>query len=399
MSFATGSDAGRQHVFIIGSKGIPASYGGFETFVENLTRNKKSKRISYHVACMASEPYCREYNGARCFGVTVLPIGAAKAVFYDLKALSMSIRYCRNHPEIERPVFYILACRIGPFIRWYKRKIRKLDGVLYLNPDGHEWKRKKWNFLIRCYWKISEKGMVKNADLVICDSRCIEQYIQDSYRKYQPDTTYISYGAELGLGASAEADHRYAAWLEQNHLKAGEYYLIVGRFVPENNFNTIIREFMESKTARSLAVITTEDEKFRKELEKELGFKNDSRIRFTGTVYDSELLKRIRSGAYAYLHGHEVGGTNPSLLEALGCTDVNLLLHVGFNREVAGNAAFYWNKQKGNLCALIERTEKLTRDEISRAGEKAKKRIWDYYQWDKIVLEYENIFEKAGEDR
>lgn len=384
----------KKHVFIVGSKGIPASYGGFETFVENLTRNRKSENISYHVACMSSETGCYEYNGARCFKVKVPQIGSAKAIYYDIKALAMCIAYCRDHSDIKRPEFYVLACRIGPFIGRFKREIRKIGGVLYVNPDGHEWKRKKWNFLIRKYWKFSERLMIKKADLVICDSLCIEKYIRDEYRKYHPKTVYLSYGSELCQEKSAENEQKYAAWLKEKQLQAGEYYLIVGRFVPENNFYTIIREFMKLETKRSLAVITTSNEQFMKKLRKELRFATDDRIKFTGTVYDQKLLKQIRAGACAYIHGHEVGGTNPSLLEALAYTNVNLLLDVKFNREVAQDSAFYWHKDVGNLASVIDHADKLTQEEIRRSGERARKRISDIYNWDGIISAYEDIFEK-----
>ena len=106
---------------------------------------------------------------------------------------------------------------------------------------------------------------------------------------------------------------------------------------------------------------------------------------------------KIRENAYGYFHGHEVGGTNPSLLEALGCTDLNLLLEVGFNREVAEDAALYWTKEAGNLAQLIEQADKLDADTIAAMGEKAKKRIADAYSWQFIADEYEKLFCKEGE--
>ena len=111
-----------------------------------------------------------------------------------------------------------------------------------------------------------------------------------------------------------------------------------------------------------------------------------------GTVYDQALLKKIRENAYANFHGHEVGGTNPSLLEALGSTDLNLLLDVGFNREVAEDAAIYWTKENGNLSALIERADGMAPGEIPEYGKRAKSRVKEHYSWDKIVGDYENLF-------
>ena len=158
-----------KHVFVIGSKGIPAQYGGFETFVEKLTEGQQCAEIKYHVACLADNNNEFEHNGAHCFNVKVPNIGPAKAVYYDMKAFEYCNRYIKRK-QIDDAVVYVLACRIGPFINYYKKQLIKLGGTLYINPDGHEWKRAKWNWLIRKYWKLSEKLMVKHADLLICDS-------------------------------------------------------------------------------------------------------------------------------------------------------------------------------------------------------------------------------------
>ena len=326
---------GIRHVYIVGCKGIPARYGGFETFVEKLTENRASDRIRYHVACavdeMPEEPEY-EHNGAHCFCVKWRPLGAARAVFYDLEALGWAISHAERN-GFEHPVFYVLACRIGPFVGRFARKIREIGGSLLVNPDGHEWMRAKWSAPVRRYWKLSEAGMVKRADLLVCDSRTIERYIHDEYARFSPETAYIAYGADTAPSKLDDDDPAFAGWFEENGLEPNGYYLAVGRFVPENNYETMIREFMASDTDRAFALVTGVDEGFLDELEKRTGFRSDPRIRFVGTVYDQELLKKIRENAFAYLHGHEVGGTNPSLLEALASTRLSLLLDVGFNRE------------------------------------------------------------------
>ena len=382
----------RQQVFIIGSKGIPAQYGGFETFVEKLTEYRVSDKIRYHVSCIAKDDKRYKYNEAKCFNVNVPDIGSARAVYYDIAALKRCIDYCKARPAIEHPVFYVLACRIGPFARCFRRRIKKLGGVLYVNPDGHEWMRAKWNAVIRKYWKFSERLMVKHADLLICDSVNIEKYIREEYVKYNPQTVFIAYGSDTKPGLLADDDEQYISWLEKNDLKAGEYYLIVGRFVPENSFETMIREFMESNSRRSLAIITTVNDRLLEELEEKLHFSKDGRIKFTGTVYDQSLLKRIRESACGYLHGHTVGGTNPSLLEALGSTKLNLLVDVGFNREVAEDSALYWDKQEGSLAKLINKVDTMSTDEIEKIGEKARKRMAESYSWEKIIGQYEKLF-------
>ena len=383
-----------KHVFIIGSKGIPANYGGFETFVEKLTEQQKSKEIKYHVSCLSDNNDEFEHNGARCFNVKVPNIGAAKAVYYDVTAFKECIKYIKEN-RIENPIVYILACRIGPFVGYYKKQLKKLGGTLFVNPDGHEWKRAKWNAAIRSYWKISEKLMVKHADLLVCDSMNIEKYIKEDYKQYNPKTTFIAYGADIEKSKLSDDDETLLNWYKEKGVKAKEYYLVVGRFVPENNYETMITEFMKSNTKKDFVIITNvESNKFYEELKRKTEFDKDKRIKFVGTVYDQELLKKIRENAYGYLHGHEVGGTNPSLLESLATTDLNILLDVGFNKEVGSNGAIYWSKNIGKLAEVIEDSEKKDLEEIKSIGRIAKKQINDNYKWSLIIKKYQTLFVK-----
>lgn len=389
----------KKHIFIIGCKGIPSKYGGFETFVEKLTEYREDKNIQYHVACMDRQNGEHLHNHARCFEVRVPQIGPAKAVYYDLAAMKQALCYIRKH-KLEDTVIYILACRIGPFMWYLKRKCRALCCKVYVNPDGHEWMRAKWNAAIKKYWKYSEKLMVKHADLLICDSVNIEKYIKEQYAKYRPSTTFLSYGADVKEEADdvpckrkeTAVSDKCNQWYDKFGLTAGEYYLIVGRFVPENNYAAVIKEFLKADTEKQLVLITNyEKNKYYEQLKEETNFEIDGRIRFVGTVYDAELLYEIRKNAFAYIHGHEVGGTNPSLLEALAATDVNLLLDVSFNREVGAKAALYWTKEAGNLSALIARVEKIG-EERRLLGKQAKERIRKEYSWEKSVRKYEILF-------
>lgn len=381
-----------QHIYIIGSKGIPGTYGGYETFVDKLTQyHQDNSNIKYHVACKSSEYGEFEYHNARCFKVKVPNIGAAQAIYYDIVALNQCCDHIRRNHH-ESPIVYILACRIGPFARHFQKLIHRLGGKLYLNPDGHEWKRAKWSVLVRKYWKISEQMMVKYADMLICDSKNIEKYIQHDYAQYKPKTTFIAYGSEIEASTMTYENEKYVGWMKERGLSRKEYYLVVGRFVPENNYETMIREFMQSKTKLDFALITNVSGKFLNELKVKTRFDKDPRIKFVGTVYDQELLKKIRENAYGYIHGHEVGGTNPSLLEALGSTDLNLLLDVEFNREVAEDTAIYWNKKKGDLAKLIDKGDLMTSQEIEEFGKKAKTRISDTYSWKYITDCYEKVF-------
>lgn len=391
------NDSSVQHVFIVGSKGIPGNYGGYETFVDKLTEyHQNNPNLKYHVACKAKDTKTFEYHNADCFDVKVPSIGPAQAIYYDVAALNQCVRYIKRH-NIQHPIVYILACRIGPFAAHFQRVIHKLGGKLYINPDGHEWMRAKWSAPVRKYWKISEQLMTKHCDLLICDSKNIEDYIHDEYGKYNPKTTFISYGAETRKSKLADDDPKLIAWYKEKGLSPKSYYLVVGRFVPENNYETMIREFMKSHSKRDFALIANGSDKFLEELKEKTHFDQDSRIKFVGTVYDKELLMKIRENAYGYFHGHEVGGTNPSLLEALGSTDLNLLLDVGFNREVAEDSALYWTKQSGNLASLIDWADGMNADEISELGKKASLRIVEAYSWQHIADEYESRFSLMSE--
>lgn len=379
-----------QHVFIIGSKGIPSNYGGFETFVDQLVTRKISKDITYHVACLGYENSEFYYEGARCFNVKVPSLGAATAVIYDLLALNQCLKYIKQNKFLS-PVIYILACRIGPFLWLYKKRFKKYGVNLYVNPDGHEWKRSKWNIWIKRYWKLSERLMVKQAALLICDSRNIEDYILKDYQRYNPQTMFIPYGADLI--SSDVGEEELNAWFDKFKIQPNNYYLVVGRFVPENNIQLIIEEFMATETTKDLVLITNvEENKFYNELLTQTNFKKDERVKFVGTVYQQPLLKRIRELAYAYLHGHEVGGTNPSLLEALATTPINLLLDVCFNQEVGQDGARYFTKETGNLAHEISIIEKMSPSEIQNLANNAKRRIETEYTWNQIIPTYEKLF-------
>lgn len=400
MIFVKGSNfLNKREIFIIGAKGIPAKYGGFESFVDQLTARNQDEDLHYNVACRRdlsdNKSDYFEYNGATCFNVDVPNVGPARAILYDIKSFDQAIAEIKKR-HINKPIVYVLACRIGPFINHLKRKLKPYNGLLFINPDGHEWLRAKWSLPVRKYWKYSEKLMVKYSDLLICDSQSIEDYINRDYQMYNPRTTYISYGSDLVKADISESDYKVRKWYETHYVRKNEYYLIVGRFVPENNYETMIKEFMMSGTEKDLVIITNvEKNSFYEKLLEETHFSEDKRIKFVGTVYDKELLKYIRENAFAYIHGHEVGGTNPSLLEALGSTKINLLLDVGFNKEVGRNGAIYWNKNHGSLSQIINSVEDYSSEQIESLNDKSNMRIKNHFDWNDIVFKYENLFKKS----
>lgn len=380
------------HVFIVGSKGIPAQYGGFETFVENLTAGKRSADIMYHVSCMNDDEKHFTHNGADCFNVRVPAPGAPGRILHVSLVLNQVEAWCRKHPA-ETVIVYILGCRIGPLLIPHAGRLHRLGAKIYCNPDGLEWKRDKWNAAAKKFLRYCESCLVRYSDLAICDSRNIEKYILETYGSKVKDTTFIAYGADVKK--SECSDHKLQTWYEKHNVTRGNYYLIIGRFVPENNYATMIREFMASTTKRDLVIISNvEKNKFYEQLAAETGFESDPRIKFVGTEYDTELVKKIREEACGYLHGHEVGGTNPSLLEALAATRVNLLLDVGFNKEVGEDAALYWSKEPGNLARLIERADALSEMEVDILDRTSTRRVEEMYSWEKICNEYESVFIK-----
>ena len=407
--------ASAKRVFIIGAKCI-GQYGGYETFLDRLTEvHASDSSIQYYIVTKANgdgamdesklsgvssiknddkghvRSFC--YHNANVVKLDVPQIGAAQAIAYDVKAFRWCLKYIDFH-HIENPIIYVLACRIGPFFGGLVNKAHRLGAKIYVNPDGHEWKRAKWSGPVRKYWKESERLMVKHADLLICDSVNIEKYIKEEYKQYSPSTTYIAYGADVEPSGMADDDPKFTGWLNEHGLSVGSYYMCCGRFVPENSFEIMIREFMRSHSTRDFAIVTTKNDALLEELEQKLHWRSDSRIKFVGTVYDKELLKKIRESAYGNFHGHTVGGTNPSLLEALGSTDLNLLIDVGFNREVGEDSCMYWKKDDGDLAWLIDKADKMTAEERDKYGEVAKERIRSAYSWQFIGDEYKRVWQK-----
>ncbi len=233
-----------QHVFLVGAKSLGA-YGGYETFIDKLTEyHQNNKNIQYHVAVKANgQGYMDEtkavgverlsdsrfkYHNAYCLKIRVPEkLGPAQAIYYDITALKECVKYIKKN-HIDHPIVYIMACRIGPFIKKYYEQIHKLGGEVFLNPDGHEWQRQKWGNLTRKYWKISEQMMVKYSDLVICDSINIEKYIHECYDgkgidSSNPKTTFIAYGAETRKSKLADDNPKLMHWYQDKGLRPKEY--------------------------------------------------------------------------------------------------------------------------------------------------------------------------------
>ena len=375
-----------QHVFIIGSRGLPAQYGGFETFVDELVSHQQSDQIKYHVANLSKSETGRhsEYKTADVFDIKARHFGPANVIFYDRDAINYALSYIKDN-EIEAPIFYILGNTLGAFIGHYAKKIHKIGGKMLVNPDGLEWKRSKWIKPIQMYLKYSEQKMAKIADLIISDNQGIEDYLKSEYGDVT--STVIAYGTNP-VARDSKID---TTWFEAQGVKQKDYYLVVGRFVPENNYEAIIQNFMASDTTCDLVIVTNhQGNPYFDKLRQITGFDQDKRIKFVGTVYDKETLLVIRQQAFAYIHGHAVGGTNPGLLEAMSATDLNLVYDVSFNRNVALDSALFW--QLDNLTTLMAQAEKLEGSEIDQLAARARAIIAGNYTWERIVAQYEGLF-------
>ncbi len=383
-----------KNIIIIGARGYQYNYGGWETFVTNLIDNYQDKNVKFHVPEITNEKAKKKKiigkNNVSCLQIYSPNLGFVTMFNYAILALKYMKKYIKEN-NLNNVTIYILGCRVGPFYKTLIRPLKKMGVKIYLNPDGLEWTREKWNGLIRQCFKISEYCMVKQSDKIICDAKAIQNYIDNRYKKFHKETHFIPYGAYLnGKGLQNEIVNKL---FKKYKLKVNNYYLIVGRFVPENNYELMIKEFMKSKTKKDLVIISNiEENKFYKELKEKTKFDTDKRIKFVGAVYDKEALIYIRENAYAYLHGHSAGGTNPSLLEALATTKVNILFNAVYNVEVGMMACLYFSKKEKDLKNIIERADQFDEKTRQKYGELAKDRIKKEYTWKLIVEKYKKIW-------
>ena len=387
-----------RNIIIIGARGYEKEYGGWETFVTNLINNYNDKDTKFYVPELNHNKKNRNIeirNGVVCPQIYVPKQGSMTMFTFAMKAVLYFKKYIKKN-NLENVIMYVVGYRVGPLFTFIHKKLNRMGVKIIINPDGIEWKREKWNCLIKKYFKISEKTMIKASNYVVCDSKNIEKYVKEKYPKSK--TTFIAYGAYMK--DVKDIDKKTKDFMDKNKIEKREYYLIVGRFVPENNYELIIKEFMKSSTTKDLVIVSNvEENKFYDKLKKETNFDKDKRIKFVGSVYDQEILVRLRKNAKAYIHGHSAGGTNPSLLEALSLTDVNILYNAVYNKEVGGNAAIYFTDDEGSLCRQIETVEKFKIKDQNEYGKRAKQRIIDEYTWEIVVKKYKKLFNKLLEDK
>jgi len=390
------------NVFIIGLRGYTQNYGGWEALARGMLDNWKDSTINFYAFEKVSTPEeegIEVVNGITCIRLCVKNSGNSAMMRYDAKSTFYALKYIKEN-NICNPILYHLGVRIGPMLFAYRHKFKKAGIVLMENPAGLEWRRTKWNKLVQVYLAIAAYLMAKSTDYLICDSKGIRAFYEKVIRSKSPVKEYITYGSYPASALQERMPDMVSDYFNQWDIKSNDYFLILGRFIPENNYEMMIKGFMESETTKKLVIVCnykTEIQSFHDHILKATNYSSDSRIKMVGTMYDSEILNYLRQNSLGYIHGHSVGGTNPGLLEAMSATDVNLIYDVVFNKEVGGDAAVYF-KTSDTLAKLIDKVSSMSSIERAALGRKAKERMQDLYSWDFVVEEYQKVFHKPFGD-
>jgi rhamnosyltransferase len=356
-------------VAIIGSRGLPPRYGGFEIFAHYLAQHLADQNylpVIYCVSTLKNLEYDRRIK--RVF-IKTPPIRS-------LEKLTLS-NLATLHAVFSEKADVIIYLGVSGGLTAWIPKLLKIP--IILNPDGLEWKRKKWNFLGRSFLILLERIAVRLSDTIIADNVAIGNYIETRYRK---KWVFIPYGCNDCLiheGKWEELKDSYG--LEKNN-----YYLVVGRNVPENNHDLIISGFLKSNSGKKLVIVS--DKPANKPAK-------DEKIIFTGPIFDNIKLNTLRKYAFAYIHGHSVGGTNPSLLEAIACDNLVIAYDVPFNREVLEKYGLYFRSDE-ELENIIKSLE-LADDPIQTGMLKFYEQIRvEKYNWQRVVEAYEKVIREVA---
>ena len=355
-------------ITIVGTRGIPACYGGFETFAEEISPLLVKKGFDVSVECDKGSGSVEYYKGVKLFYSTVRKSENPLKYYYE------GIKWGISNSDI-----ILAASSAGSF--FYPLNSFKRVPIL-TNPDGLEYKRGKWSFLKKVYLKLSEVLAIKLSDYIIADSELIKKHLITYYPASYQKIRVIEYGTSLNL----KPDHDV---LKKFDLEQNDYYLVVSRLEPENNLHIVIEGFLQSGVKPTLVIIgNILDNKYVKSL---LDLAGQKKIRFLGGIYDRRELNAIRYSCKAYIHGHSVGGTNPSLLEAMGSGNIILAHDNVFNREVTAGTQLYFSniEQFADKIRLIETLEL---QESNAYKELNINIIIKKYNWEIILYKYIDLF-------
>jgi glycosyltransferase involved in cell wall biosynthesis len=359
-------------IAILGSRGIPVSYGGFETLAEELSVRLVKKRHEVTVYCC--RPYStvseRTYKGVKRIVLsTVRTKVLEKPVYALFSLLSSSVR--------DYDVVLMLGISVSPFCF-----IPRLTGKkVIINIDGLEWQRRKWGFVISSFLKFEERMAWTTTDMVVTDSRWVREYCRDRYGK---DSVYIAYGTEMINYPPGNILKRYG-------LNRNEYILYVSRFEPENN-PLVVREAYDAIRNPSKKLVMVGDAPYADSYLRKVKDTDNPGVLFTGYLF-GDAYKELLSNAYCSIQATEVGGTHPALVEAMGAGRCVLANDVPEHREVLGDAGIYYSGKE----QLASKMQELMADTllVQEKGGAAGKIAEEQYSWTKITDEYEGLFLKA----
>ena len=361
------------HIAILGTRGIPANYGGFETFAEHLSTRLVARGHEVTVYCRAhyTSPRQLEYQGVR---LKVLPTIRHK--YFD------TIVHTFLSALHAMPSRYDAALVCNAANSPFAPLLRAVGTPVALNVDGLEHKRKKWNWIARNYYLMAERLATILPNETVTDARVIQEYYLANYHS---PSTMIAYGAEV----ERRPDPMVRRW----RVEPNRYVLYVSRLEPENNAHLVIEAFKRVKTAHKLLIVG--DAPYAREYIKDLKARarRDRRIIFTGFVFGRDY-RALQQNAYCYVHATEVGGTHPALLEAMGFGNCVLTLAAPENLEAIGDAGIAYVDEDD----LAEKLQRVLRDgsQVHSYRNRAQARVQEFYDWDYVVDQYERLFAKMA---
>src|SRR3954452_1669059 len=354
-------------IAMLGTRGVPARYGGFETAVEEVGRRLAARGHEVVV-------YCRTVPGqnarpAEHLGMRLIHLPAARTRSLEtLSHSALSVGHLLAHRPEAAIVFNAANAPLLPALRAARVPVAT-------HVDGLEWKRAKWGRTGRRYYRVAEAMAVRWSDVLIADAQRIADYYR---REFDAPTTLLTYGAPL----IAPGTDRLA----ELGLAPGQYHLVVARFEPENHVDVIVDGYRRSAAAKPLVVVGSAP--YADEYTARVHGLADDRVRFLGGVWDQVQLDQLYAHTYTYLHGHSVGGTNPSLLRAIGAGAAVVAYDVDFNREVAAEAGSYFRDADG-VARLLGAVEGDPAG-VAAAGARARE-LAARYDWDDVAAGYEAL--------
>ena len=354
-------------IAIIGTRGIPNHYGGYEQAASFLSAGLVQKGHAVTVYSSHDHPeHNKTWKGVEiihCYDPEYLA-GSAGQFIYDLNCIRHARR--KNY-DIILMMGYTSSSIWG---RFYPKKT-----IIISNMDGWEWKRRKYSAPVRRYLQYAEKLAVKYSDYFIADSPVIQTYLEE---KYHIPSKYIPYGAEINNNTDLNVLNEYK-------VRNRKYFMLVARMEPENNIEIILEGFLESKSAYKFIVVSDANNSFGRKISGR--FKNAENILFTGSIFDQQKLHSLRACCSLYFHGHSVGGTNPSLLEAMASGSIIAAHDNSFNKAVLGPDAYYFSSPADVKHIIHTFSENKLTDDMKRNN---LEKIRQLYNWETIIDQYEN---------